>query len=92
MKIKKLMRIENSYEFPGWPRPGSWGKYLYFDDGSVEFDPNHSQADAIIAATRTAARMHGLPNADDATFYPGIVGKTEDGRWLPIEQRRISFR
>lgn len=69
MKIKKLVRIENSYEFPSSPRAGQWGQRLYFDDGSIEFDPGHCQRKAIIVAVREAARKRGLLNADQATFY-----------------------
>jgi hypothetical protein len=74
--MKILVGKRNSYEYPGSSNPGPWGQYLEFNDGSVEFDADHQQSEAIEAATQQAT---GDP---DATFVPGIVGKDNDV-WVP---------
>lgn len=82
--MKILVKRENSYQHPGSPHYSPWGQYLYFADGSKEFDPHHQQSDAIGAATAEAARLRGLPNPHSYFFVSGWVGKTEDGKWVPV--------
>jgi len=75
--MKTLVRRENSYEFPDTPNPGHWGQYLYFADGTVQFDAGHKQSPAIEAATSEV--MGG-----QWAFVPCVVALADDGQWVPL--------
>lgn len=81
MSTKILIEKKNAYEFPGSPRPGSWGQILVFADGSSEFDPDHSQNAAIEAASRAVFSE----SKRNSTFARGAVGRTPEGVWVPTK-------
>jgi hypothetical protein len=71
---KILVKKENGYQYTHTARPGNWGQWLTFSDGTVEFDSGHSQNQAIATASQLRS---GIPNA---TFVAGIE-KLPDGSW-----------